>query len=415
MTANLFGWGAALFGLVAPVSIAGSGIVMWCLLGGWLLTLPWTRVWLMVRTPEKIFLGFTLIGIISALHGVDVEHGLRFWSKKDIYFLIVPFLGMALFSDFWRTRFAKAFLIGGLIAAGWGVITFFIGVNQTDCHNGSFITLPTFMTHWPRPILDGLSLVNSRAVGFRCHPLTYAESLLMVLALFLPLVTSIEYRPMFLIFIPGWVLLAALLFSQSRGPWLGAVVMIAFLVLSKPSLKAIGRISLVLLPALFFLFQPALLSRAASIMDQKVTSNSERFHMWHVGWHVWKSYPLLGVGPGNVKRVVGPYETPDELVGGPWGHLHNTFINMLVERGAVGLLLFCSWLLSLGWELFLSMNGESSFLPQRQRWAAMGLLALIGFVVSGFTETVYNDEAVLFAFYAVMGAALSAVRQKNAR
>ena len=69
-------------------------------------------------------------------------------------------------------------------------------------------------------------MVNGRVVGLRCHPLTYAESLLTVLAVLLPRLVMAELPRVMLLFIEGWLVLAALLFSQSRSPWLGAVTMI---------------------------------------------------------------------------------------------------------------------------------------------------------------------------------------------
>jgi hypothetical protein len=75
----------------------------------------------------------------------------------------------------------------------------------------------------------------------------------------------------------------------------------------------------------------------------------------------------------------------------------------------LGLLAFLAWLASLVFELVQAFKNQD-LSPARHAWVLTGLLVLCGFVISGFTETIYNDEAVLFAFYAVLGAALAAAR-----
>jgi len=386
---------------------------MWTLLYVWLMACafqPDVRpTW---GTTEKVFLAFSLIGLASALSGVNVLHGLKFWSKKDVYFLIVPFLGVWLRTDAARERYMRVFWVGSLIAATWGLVTVAAGVNQTDSHHGIFLSMPQVFAHWPRPLQDGLSLVNGRAVGFRSHPLTYAESLIIALSLMLPVLVSIERKRFPLALASGWVLLAALVFSQSRGPWLAAVVMMGLLALLRPSWKTTARLAALVLPAFLVFMHPAFRHRAATIVDQHYESNSERLHMWHVGRQVWKEHRLLGIGPGNVKFVVGPYQTPKEAVGGPWGHLHDTFINMLVERGVIGLIAFLAWLSVLAGE-FWRASRRTDLSDARRRLALTGFLALVGFLVSGLTETVYNDEAVLFTLYAVIGLALAAVRTNH--
>lgn len=386
---------------------------MWTLLGVWIITCvfrPEVRPsW---GVTEKVFLVFSLIGLASSFSGVNVWHGLKFWSKKDVYFLIVPFLGVWLRTDAARQRYLRVFWVGGLIAATWGLVTVVAGVNQTDSHHGIFLSMPHVFAHWPRPLQDGLSLVNGRAVGFRSHPLTYAESLILVLSLMLPVLVSSEGRRFLVAAASGWVLLAALVFSQSRGPWLAAIVIMGAIVLVRPTMKTVARLAILVLPALLVFLHPSFRHRAETIVDQHYESNSERLHMWHVGLHVWKEHRLLGIGPGNVKFVVGPYETPKEAVGGPWGHLHDTFINMLVERGVIGLIAFLAWLSVLAGE-FWRASRRKDLSDARRRLALTGFLALAGFLISGLTETVYNDEAVLFTLYAVIGLALAAVRTNH--
>ena len=92
---------------------------------------------------------------------------------------------------------------------------------------------------------------------------------------------------------------------------------------------------------------PVLRDRAVSILDRSHHSNVERVHMWRAGLAMWKSKPLLGMGPGSVKLLSVDYQTPDEKVWGAWGHLHSIYINFLAERGALGFLTFVLFMASL--------------------------------------------------------------------
>jgi O-antigen ligase len=90
----------------------------------------------------------------------------------------------------------------------------------------------------------------------------------------------------------------AMVMSHSRKSWL---------------LVALGSIFLVI-----FATVPVLRNRAVSILDRSHHSNLEREHMWHAGIQLWKTHPLLGIGPGNVKQVSVGFQTPEERIWGPW-------------------------------------------------------------------------------------------------
>jgi O-antigen ligase len=58
--------------------------------------------------------------------------------------------------------------------------------------------------------------------------------------------------------------------------------------------------------------------------------------MWKSGLAMWRERPILGVGTGGVKRDCVRYAR-EEAVKKRTGHVHNTPLQILVERGVLGL------------------------------------------------------------------------------
>ncbi|MGQ9925244.1 MAG: O-antigen ligase family protein [Chloroflexaceae bacterium] len=162
----------------------------------------------------------------------------------------------------------------------------------------------------------------------------------------------------------------ALIASFSRGGWIGAVagmltlVSAAFMLLPADA-RALTRRFLVALAAvglaLLALSGGGLLSRAVEQRAVSLVRNLRLFdvrsvavtpenfaivdRMAHLqaGWNMFRSRPLLGVGPGNYsiayERTPAPDAPPFSVR--PWyrsrGHAHNYYLHIAAEAGVVGL------------------------------------------------------------------------------
>jgi O-antigen ligase len=95
-----------------------------------------------------------------------------------------------------------------------------------------------------------------------------------------------------------------------------------------------------------------------------------RFAIWQGAFELWRSYPLLGVGPGGFSwhypAFIRPFavEEPNLL------HAHNLWLNLLTGWGILGIL----WLaLLLRW-----LYRQTQTLPAGSRgWLQIGLLAAL--------------------------------------
>jgi O-antigen ligase len=201
--------------------------------------------------------------------------------------------------------------------------------------------------------------------------------------------------------IPVWLLtLGGLAATLTRGAWMGfAAGVLAFLPVTRR-----GRWLLMgglLVVAAAALAGPAHLSRrVASMTDPNDPTVRERGYMWRSAVAMWKDNPWLGLGPGGVKREFRRYVVP-EAVKRQTGHVHNTPLQILVERGVLGL---AAWL----W-IWLAFYSRAILLlrqlPSAGRdWAlvAGGIAAVTGFLVGGLAEYNFGDAEVVLVAWTLM-------------
>ena len=158
----------------------------------------------------------------------------------------------------------------------------------------------------------------------------------------------------------GGLLLAHLLFTQARGPWLGLFISITWMgwVLYRRYWKGKASIPLgrkekvgvflgLTLFLLFFALYPGLLSRIWSIFDPTYPSNRFRLLVWSSTLKIIAENPFFGVGFGNYELHYPPFRTVEE-----WrlseklvvANAHNDYLQIAAETGLIGLGLFL-WLL----------------------------------------------------------------------
>jgi putative inorganic carbon (HCO3(-)) transporter len=229
--------------------------------------------------------------------------------------------------------------------------------------------------------------------------MTLAGVLSLVLLATLPrLLPGPNFRAWFL---PAWgITLGGLAATLTRGAWVGfASGVLAFV----PAVRR-GRWLLVgglLLLALAALAGPAALSRRfASIADPNDPTVREREFMWQSALAMWKEHPWLGRGPGAVRREYSRYALPGAIKKRT-GHVHNTPLQILVERGVIGL---AAWL----W-IWLTFYRRSIAILRRlpagavreRALVAGSVAAVTGFLVGGLAEYNFGDSEVVLVAWTI--------------
>ncbi|MCB0338572.1 MAG: O-antigen ligase family protein, partial [Bdellovibrionales bacterium] len=185
--------------------------------------------------------------------------------------------------------------------------------------------------------------------------------------------------------------LAALLANLKRGPWIGVFFGLAFF-LGKVKPKF-------LLP--LFAFCLTIFATVPSIRDRLEESYNHfvirggRLIMWEVGSELVAKYPL-GIGFGNSKFM----RELDPSIPEVHRHFHNNFLNVTVETGWPGLLLYCWWILG---SIYLALKRSSSASPQKRIALLAISTSLLSWQIAGLVEYSFGDSEVLFTAFVILG------------
>ena len=218
----------------------------------------------------------------------------------------------------------------------------------------------------------------------------------------------------------------ALIFSWSRGAWLGFGAGLAVLLLTWPrrwwhGVALLGLAGGLLLGAVQLNVPgTAVLSeRVISFTDDLTLADVrgadihdanyavlERLAFWQSGLDMARDYPWLGVGFGNY----GPAYADYALLNWPYalGHAHNYYINLLAETGMIGLLGYMLfWGIIIGYTLVASRR-----LDWPWRGLALGLLAAwAGLSVHHLVDKLYVNN--LYIHLGLMLALLHLLQSKR--
>ncbi len=240
----------------------------------------------------------------------------------------------------------------------------------------------------------GLVVALSRLLTGRGHGVRHwllAALMLAVLAVFLTALMMTWSRGAWLAFVTGaaFVGLFKLLQSLRRGRrglrnvalLLGALSVVVTLVASLGAEKITQRLT-----AESEIYQRIL---AGEIKDMPKTSVGWRVHMQVFAWQRFWERPLLGWGP-YTKQVIDNSD-----LGLPWGHLHNSYWEVLLRFGLVGGVLFAA---GIGWlvrGLWLSYRRDPAEEPI-MLGVLGGLLALAVWAMIDYKFTGWENTALLW-------------------
>jgi O-antigen ligase len=336
-------------------------------------------------------LAFAVVTLLSALHAE--RPGLALFESKQL-------LGIAIF-----LAAVNGFASGDDIrrALGWWLVaTTVVSVHAIAqvwaCHTSA--PVPGWAAWMLRVRLDQCRANPLfRARGFFSIYMTLGGSLLIGLSLILaPIALGPRSwrRPSL---VTGGLAAVALALTYVRSAWLGLGM--AVLVLAGLTRRYALLVVLLAATVLALVVSSSLQTRLLSITDRTDPSATERMYFWAAGWHMVRDAPLLGLGPGGVKRHYPEYRDPAARRPGT-GHLHNNFIQIAAERGLLGL---AAWLGI--WLAFFARAGRIyAALPaaraEDRALVAGSLAAVAGFLVAGLFEYSFGDSEVIGLLWVVM-------------
>lgn len=291
-------------------------------------------------------------------------------------------------------RLVSLLAIMASVVAAYGIVQHYTGIDLNKQLRGKPPSLDPF---W-----------FGRDEGFRIkgfHPsgITFAHSLLFPLTFVTVWLScvglSIRQR---LLLAVGWGLMAfALLFSLTRGVWLAYLVVLFLLGVIRGGKTLVGVTGGAIVLGVF------LMTAGAGVQERlqstfNLVQNLPRSQIWQANIEMIKERPVLGWGYGNYRQFRAPfYERHPQA--NHTGHAHNTFLQIGVDGGLIGLaaFLFFFWsLLRMGWETYQRIPLADE--PFRSMMLG-ALLSIVGFLVGGLTQHNFGDAEVVIVMWAIAG------------
>lgn len=198
------------------------------------------------------------------------------------------------------------------------------------------------------------------------------------------------------------LLIAALLFTFSRGGWLGFLTGVGLLII----LLRKYRIGLVAIGGFigFLLFLPQL--RERFLFTFSGLGDSSRFAIWQGAWGMIRENPILGKGLGTFMDYFPQYTDGLGIQ-----YAHNCYLQIWAETGIFSLL---SFLVFVG--LLLCSGVE---LTKRGSFSSLSILSIgiscgiFGFLVHSFFDTQFYSTQLQALFWLMAGVLLAVVKLKN--
>jgi O-antigen ligase len=239
------------------------------------------------------------------------------------------------------------------------------------------------------PSIENDPMVLDRVKGFMGHWMTFSGGQLLVWCAVLPLIVLIGKRWM----IPLSMIGIAIVFSFTRGAWLGAVSGIAAASFWIPRRQLVRIVVPILIVGL--LASPFIYHRVSMTVNGQSGGDVGRIKLLRVGLEMVRAHPLFGVGLERIPAEFPNYYKGNDLNTFYIGHMQNDFMQIAAERGLICLAAFL-WFLFV---LYRSLWGFVKTGDEIQRLSAVSAMcALTGFLVMGLAEFNFGDSEPLILF-----------------
>ena len=329
--------------------------------------------------------------------------------KKEISFTDCPYIWFLLFM-FFATVISTIFGIDPSrslkkIDKLWISLFFVAGFFLVNMDNKKFLFYGVITGGFLAGVFGTYQYIfigGGKSMGFLTHPLTYGNSLAMILVLaYTLLITKTYDTNKERVFLMLAVLFIALGLSfGSRGPFgygLMAVCLVTVIYFGKRGIIFGGSIAV--LGVIFVFAVPSLRDSFMLIFSddwvKPETSFGTRLVLWKASIEAISENPFFGTGYKSFDVVRNRIT---ENVGS-MAHAHNSYLQYLVLHGFFGLF---TVLLFFG-RLIYGYFGVKNF--SRNPYCLLGIGVLAAFMLEGLTEHNFYDSEVAMLFYLLTGTA----------
>lgn len=351
--------------------------------------------WETGSTGTAIILLLSVLFVSSVLSFAPVN-SLMVWAMYFVFFIFYFVIINTITSKEQLISLLKLFVISGALVALYGVIQY---VFKLDTQNA-----------W----IDQSMFADStmRAYSTLENPNVLGEYLLLILPIATVFAINIKSPIITKTIYIGIFLLSAvcLVFTQSRGCWLGFILSTAiFVTFRNGKLWCILPFLALALP---FVLPDTIMNRLMSIGDMSDSSTSYRVFIWYGTTAMLKDFWIGGIGMGEAAFAsVYPFYSYNAIVA---PHSHNLFLQLTVEAGIGALIIFISSMVCFfkNCANICAKNGKTTY----NYMLSLALVSgVAGFLLqSMFDYTFYNYRVMaIFIMYLAFGAALKFISKES--
>lgn len=321
-----------------------------------------------------------IVGVMSLARGSSIPIALL----SSLFIAVVLAIGACCQSKNNVDFFFFIFLLGGAVTGIVGGYQWFVGY-------GSGIWLDQELFAGERRIFSTFG-----------NPNVYGTYLLLAIPLAAACIVYVKNLLLKLCAVGvAGLLVINLLLTLSRGCYLSLALAAGIFVLIIEKRLIVAFIPALL--ALPFVLPQAIVNRLLSIVNFADTSTAFRLSIWQGSLRILQDFWMIGLGQGiDAYNRVYPYYAFAAIVS---PHSHNLFIQIFVEMGIVGLIVFIG-VLACFFRIMANFLRRTTDFGQRVMAAAM-IAAVIGFLFQGIFDHVFYNYRVMLIFYIFIGLSMA--------
>lgn len=200
---------------------------------------------------------------------------------------------------------------------------------------------------------------------------------------------------------------AAILMTYSRASWIGlaAAALVFVFWWNRKLLPALLLAGFALLP----LLPDTVFNRILTIFNPNDTSTSSRFPLYEAALRLITRRPVVGAGLGTDAVRLAVKELNLYYGTSPFVHAHSVYLQTWLETGLLGIAAFVA---SMGWAVKRAARAaamKTCPLPVRMITIG-GASALVGILVCGIADYVWNYPRVMLIFWFLFAVTLSGIK-----
>lgn len=342
-----------------------------------------------------LILTFIAIYLVAAITSFAPVKSFSIWAIylvfMSAYFVIINTVN----SEKALNNLLTVFVLSGLLVCLYGIAQYVFGWDTTQA--------------WVDE--EMFSDIKMRIYSTLGNPNVLGEYILLVLPVSIGLMWTRKDSAAKIVYAGiSALMFLALILTFSRGCWIGLLFAAAiFITFAAGKLWGLGLIALPILP---MILPETIINRFASIGDMKDSSTSYRVYIWMGTLAMIKDFWVSGIGMGQESFTqVYPFYSYSGIVA---PHSHNLFLQILVESGICGIVVFLLIMLFFIRRMMTGyqFGGKGDSLSTLITAFSAGVC---GFLLQGMFDNCFYNYRVMLVFWCTvaMGRACVYVAQQR--